>query len=458
MITNDNKNLVQWAMDFALKNGCQASKVSLYNGSTTSFEIRDRKIDRLHQASENSLVVQLYVDGRFGSFSTNRLDKSELEKFIRDNIDATRYLAEDKARTLPDASRYYKGGLPDLQLIDPDFDTVQPDVKKDLALQACEEIMGKDERIISASAAYGDGIVADETQVIACLPRLDLRLCHVGDDLSVFEFDDPVAVDLGKFPIVRNDDDELLFGELFQGIEHLLARRRIERARRFVRHDDLGIFHERAGDGDALFLAARKGVRLALCKTRQVNLFENGVHRLFVLVLALQFEGERDVVFHRKLIEDIVFLEYKSDECVAVAVEVGLGKILAASAFDDDLAFVGCIQPAAEVEKGGLAAARFSERKDHAFFFEAYGYAVERPYFRAALRLVNFYKVLDFQHFAILSFQKKNLIYYISRRMEKSNLCRRKKAFAAGKNIEKYGERVFIFCLERRFLRYNYIL
>lgn len=156
MITNDNKNLVQWAMDFALKNGCQASKVSLYNGSTTSFEIRDRKIDRLHQASENSLVVQLYVDGRFGSFSTNRLDKSELEKFIRDNIDATRYLAEDKARTLPDASRYYKGGLPDLQLIDPDFDTVQPDVKKDLALQACEEIMGKDERIISASAAYGD--------------------------------------------------------------------------------------------------------------------------------------------------------------------------------------------------------------------------------------------------------------------------------------------------------------
>ena len=80
MITNDNKNLVQWAMDFALKNGCQASKVSLYNGSTTSFEIRDRKIDRLHQASENSLVVQLYVDGRFGSFSTNRLDKNELEK------------------------------------------------------------------------------------------------------------------------------------------------------------------------------------------------------------------------------------------------------------------------------------------------------------------------------------------------------------------------------------------
>lgn len=156
MITNENKKLAQWAMEYALKNGCQASKVSLYSGSSTSFEIRDMKIDRLHQASENSLVVQLYVDGRFGSFSTNRLDKQELEKFIKDNIDATRFLAEDKARTLPDESRYYKGGKPDLQLIDPNFDNIQPDDKKNLALKTCEEMMGKDERVISASASYGD--------------------------------------------------------------------------------------------------------------------------------------------------------------------------------------------------------------------------------------------------------------------------------------------------------------
>ena len=56
MITNDNKKLAQWAMEFALKNGCQSSRVTLYNGSSSSFEIRDMKIDRLRQASENSLV------------------------------------------------------------------------------------------------------------------------------------------------------------------------------------------------------------------------------------------------------------------------------------------------------------------------------------------------------------------------------------------------------------------
>ena len=57
MITNENKKLAQWAMEFALKNGCQASRVSIYNGSSSSFEIRDMKMDRLQQASENSLVI-----------------------------------------------------------------------------------------------------------------------------------------------------------------------------------------------------------------------------------------------------------------------------------------------------------------------------------------------------------------------------------------------------------------
>lgn len=156
MITNDNKKLAQWAMEFALKNGCQASRVTIYNGTNSSFEIRDMKIDRLTQASESSLVIHLFVDGRYGSFSTNRLDKSELERFIRNGIDSTRYLAEDKARTLPDSALYYKGGGDDLGLYDARFDSIQPDDKKDLAMKVCGEIMDKDPRIISSTSSYGD--------------------------------------------------------------------------------------------------------------------------------------------------------------------------------------------------------------------------------------------------------------------------------------------------------------
>ena len=83
MITDNNKKLAQWAMDFALKNGCQAAKVVLYANSNTSFELRDAKMDRLQQASESGMGINVYVDGRYGNYSTNRLDKKELETLSR---------------------------------------------------------------------------------------------------------------------------------------------------------------------------------------------------------------------------------------------------------------------------------------------------------------------------------------------------------------------------------------
>jgi hypothetical protein len=157
MITDNNKKLAQWAMDYALKNGCQAAKLVLYSNSNASFELRDAKMDRLQQASESGLSISLYVDGRYGSYSTNRLDKKELETFIKNGIESTRYLAVDEARVLPDASRYYKGGKPDLQLFDKRFETINPDDKVAIARAAAEEVLGKDSRIISVGTSYVDG-------------------------------------------------------------------------------------------------------------------------------------------------------------------------------------------------------------------------------------------------------------------------------------------------------------
>ena len=157
MIENKKKELAQWAMEYALKNGCQAARLNLYQVSNTSFEIRDMKIDSLQQASENGLSIQIFVDGRFGSISTNRIDKKELEAFITNGIESIRYLAADEARTLPDASLYYKGGGVDLQLYDSKFAGIQPDDKVALAMSVCDEIMDKDERVISSNSSYSDG-------------------------------------------------------------------------------------------------------------------------------------------------------------------------------------------------------------------------------------------------------------------------------------------------------------
>ncbi|MEA5080694.1 MAG: TldD/PmbA family protein [Dysgonamonadaceae bacterium] len=156
MISNQNKKLAQWAMEYAQKNGCQGVRISVYSGSNTSIDLRNNKTDKLQQAAENGMSLNLFVDGRYGTFSTNRLVKKELEGFIKQAIDSTRYLAKDEARTLPDAARYYKGDKPDLNLMDNKFDGVNPDLKMSLANDISNEAMGKDERIISVDSSYSD--------------------------------------------------------------------------------------------------------------------------------------------------------------------------------------------------------------------------------------------------------------------------------------------------------------
>jgi len=108
-INQQHKELAQWAMDFALKNGCQACRISIHLGTESNFDYRNLMLEKLQQASESSMNIELFVDGRYGSFSTNRIQKQEVEKFIKEGIVATRYLEPDECRVLPDISLCFSG-------------------------------------------------------------------------------------------------------------------------------------------------------------------------------------------------------------------------------------------------------------------------------------------------------------------------------------------------------------
>jgi len=157
MISNEYKKLAKWAMSFGLKQGCQDVRVSIYNGSDTELEVRDEQLDKLQQSSENQLIFNAYVDGRYGSFTTNRLEKRELGKFIEKAVESVRFLAVDECRKLPDPSLYFKGGLESLKMFDSKFKDVNPDEKLALVKSAAAEILGTDPRIISVQSSWSDG-------------------------------------------------------------------------------------------------------------------------------------------------------------------------------------------------------------------------------------------------------------------------------------------------------------
>ncbi len=151
-----NKNIAKYAIDRSLKGGCSAARITLNNNIQSSYSVRNDKLDRLQQANGSSLYIQLFTEGKYGAYSTNRMEPSEVEKFINNAIDATKYLATDNCRVLPDKSLYYSGEEYDLEQYDSSFHDISPEVKCDIAFNCAAEIYKKDPSIISVNCEYGD--------------------------------------------------------------------------------------------------------------------------------------------------------------------------------------------------------------------------------------------------------------------------------------------------------------
>lgn len=155
-IIKSSKIVAQEAMDFAMKNGCDACRINISGGESTDLEVRDDTLDSLQLSTGLSMNISLYVNGRFSSISTNRLKKDEVQPFILNGIEATRMLEPDPFRVLEPSESYYQGDLPDLQMTDDGFDAISIDDKIAATRQVLGEITGKDKRIITQSGYYED--------------------------------------------------------------------------------------------------------------------------------------------------------------------------------------------------------------------------------------------------------------------------------------------------------------
>lgn len=157
IITTPNREIANWAQEFALSKGCQQVRTTFVAGTNNSFEYRDKQLDRLESNTESRLYLEVYTDQKYGSFSSNRLDKDELTIFITEAIESVKHLAADEYRCLPDPKRYYKGTI-DLDLYDHKFTNISTETKLAVTQSAVSEIYGVHSDIISITASYDDAI------------------------------------------------------------------------------------------------------------------------------------------------------------------------------------------------------------------------------------------------------------------------------------------------------------
>ena len=108
MIEIHEIEIARHCISFACANGADSARVNLNKSSVDSCNMLNGELDKVTHAADRSVYLYLYVDGKYGTFSTNMLEKDKLEDFILKAIDMVRMLGEDICRKLPDPSRTEK--------------------------------------------------------------------------------------------------------------------------------------------------------------------------------------------------------------------------------------------------------------------------------------------------------------------------------------------------------------
>ena len=108
MIEIHEIEIARHCITFACANGADNARVNLNKSSVDSCNMLNGELDKVTHAADRSVYLYLYVDGKYGTFSTNMLEKDKLEDFILKAIDMVRMLGEDICRRLPDPARTEK--------------------------------------------------------------------------------------------------------------------------------------------------------------------------------------------------------------------------------------------------------------------------------------------------------------------------------------------------------------
>lgn len=161
IFTTEEILLAENCIRTALEKGAQKVRVTMNKSCMDLVGTLNGEIDKVTHCMDRSLSLALFVDGRFGTFSINRLEKDALDDFITRGIETTRVLAEDACRDLPAPERTARDAETgqELGLYDSAYESITPDRRVAIALGSSiyAETKATDAwKLISEECEYSD--------------------------------------------------------------------------------------------------------------------------------------------------------------------------------------------------------------------------------------------------------------------------------------------------------------
>ena len=157
MIDGKEIELARKCLEAALRKGAQKVRVTLNKSIMDIAGTLNGELDKTSHCLDRSLSISLLVNGRYGSFSTNRIE--DTDSFLDKAIDKAGMLAEDPFRDLPAPERMAKDALKgdELALCDPEYPLTDATRRIVTALGACI-FKSHPAGLISEEAEYSETI------------------------------------------------------------------------------------------------------------------------------------------------------------------------------------------------------------------------------------------------------------------------------------------------------------
>lgn len=163
LIDKDEIIFANKCMALAMSKGAEQVRITLSKSVMDLVGTLNGEIDKVTHCFDRSMSFNLFVNNKYGSFSTNRLELSEIEPFLDEAIATVKMLETDNFRKLPDPERTEKNAVDgrELGIFDETYSAIQAQDRFEAALKASifKKISKNDEwRIISEETEYSSNV------------------------------------------------------------------------------------------------------------------------------------------------------------------------------------------------------------------------------------------------------------------------------------------------------------
>jgi PmbA protein len=146
--------LARHVVALALEAGATQADATATVTEKFSVEARGAEVEKLEQSVGRSLVLRAFVSGAKASLSTTDLSPDGLRDFVRETVDAARFVAQDPHGGLPEFVAYDASEDATLGLYEDDVRTRAAEQKIADAVAIERAIRSQDARIVNSSGSH----------------------------------------------------------------------------------------------------------------------------------------------------------------------------------------------------------------------------------------------------------------------------------------------------------------